>query len=148
MAIATVGEDGNWVMHRPSHELGPEDLADTRRLAEPGEGFVIAVGRESSPGVAADQDAMQPILNTKVVKSYAAEWHTSAIEELRALDVDWAQVGSLDDVRPLAFPVKCPFRRIRRRKCANPGEGFVGGVGLAVARAEFKPTPVRPVGWG
>jgi hypothetical protein len=105
MVIATVGEDGNFVMYRPAHELDPEDLADTRNLSVPGQGFSIAVGPETTPGVAASK--MQPILQTKVVKSYAAEWHTSAIDELAALEVDWARFGSLSDheMQKLAKPI-------------------------------------------
>jgi hypothetical protein len=113
MVIATVGEGGNFVMYRPAHELGPEDLADTRNLSTPGEGFSIAVGTETTPGVAAEK--MQPILQTKVVKSYAAEWHTSAIDELAALEVEWARFGNLSDeeMQKLAKPIGQATRLFR-----------------------------------
>lgn len=119
MVIATVGEGGNFVMYRPPHELGPDDLADTRRLYSPGEGFSVAVGTETAPGVAAKK--MQPILQTKVVKSYAAEWHTSAIDELAVLDVDWALVGNLgdDEMQKLAKPISQATRLFREQAKAS-----------------------------
>lgn len=115
MVTATVGEGGNFVMYRPGHELGPDDLADTRRLYSPGEGFSVAVGTETTPGVAAKK--MQPILQTKVVKSYAAEWHTSAINELAALEVDWARFGNLgdDEMQKLAAPINQATRLFREQ---------------------------------
>jgi hypothetical protein len=119
MVIATVGEQGNWTMYRPGHQLGADDLADTRRLAGPGEGFTIAVGAESTPGVAAE--VMQPILQTKVVKSYAAEWHTSAIDDLAVLEVGWARFGSLSDVEmaKLTTPISQATRIFKEEAAEN-----------------------------
>jgi hypothetical protein len=40
-------------------------------------------------------------------QSYAAEWHTSAIDELAALEVEWARFGNLsdDEMEKLAKPI-------------------------------------------
>lgn len=50
MVIVNVGEHGNVVIYKPAHELEEQDLTGTRNPAAEGEGFVIAVGAENSPG--------------------------------------------------------------------------------------------------
>lgn len=41
------------------------------------------------------------------LKSYSAEWHTSAIDDLAALEVEWAKLGGLgsEEAQALAQPI-------------------------------------------
>ena len=95
-------------MWRPPHELTPDEIEAGRRLAEPGQNFTLAVGTETEPGVPAPPEAMQTILNTPLQQAYAAEWHSSAIDELAKLEVPWARYGSLGDgaMSELADPIR------------------------------------------
>lgn len=95
MVAVTVGEKGNWTMFKPAHQLGPGDLVGTRRIAKAGEAFRISVGLEPEPGGTPME--MQTFLESRVLREYVAEWHSSAIDELAKLNVDWAEFGGVDD---------------------------------------------------
>ena len=104
----SVGDSGLIQMWRPPHEITENEIMASRTLGEPGQNFTLAVGRERERGVAAPQKAMRTILNAKLQQAYAAEWHSSAIEELAELEVPWAQYGSVSDadMATLAGPIK------------------------------------------
>lgn len=120
MVIANVGEDASFTIYRPAHELGPEDFADTAKMAEPGGEFVIAVGTENSPGSASTE--MQSIIKTKAVERYTAEWHTTAIQDLETLEVDWAKFGGLTDeeLQKLAKPIHEVGRHFKEQTSGPP----------------------------
>jgi hypothetical protein len=120
MVVANIGEDASFTIYRPGHELGPDDFGDTEKAAEPGGEFVIAVGNEDSPG--SDASEMQAIIKTKAVERYAAEWHTTAIEDLEALKVDWAKFGGLSDeeLGKLAQPIREVGRHFKKQASALP----------------------------
>jgi hypothetical protein len=100
------GSFSNW---RTPASLTPEDLAESRKLHEPGTAFQLSVGKQPEQGVPAPPEEMRAVLGGPIVKSYAAEWHSDAIEELRKLNPEWAAYVVLDDsgeeIRSLSRPI-------------------------------------------
>jgi hypothetical protein len=88
------GSFENW---RGPDALTLEDLAHSRELPSPGSSFTILVGKESSRGVPAPQEAMRPVLSAPLAQSYVAEWHSGVIEELVKLKPGWAGWTELPD---------------------------------------------------
>ncbi|MBS1894714.1 MAG: hypothetical protein JST59_25720 [Actinobacteria bacterium] len=113
--IATVGEKMNWAMHRPRHELTKEDLEEARAPAGPGESMVIAIGTEDAPGEGAKE--MRTIGETMVMEAYKAQWHSAAIDELRALEVPWFGIATPTDetLQNLATPMAQAARELAGR---------------------------------
>ena len=105
------GSFSNW---RTPASLTPEDLATSRQLHKPGTNFTLSMGKQPAKGVPAPEEEMRSFLSGPIVTSYAAEWHSEAIEELGTMNPDWAGYVVLEDhgetIRSLQEPIKAAQR--------------------------------------
>jgi hypothetical protein len=102
-------EDGSFSNWRPPESLSPEDLASSRQLHEPGTDFTLSMGKQPAEGVPAPPEEMRPFLSGPITTSYAAEWHSEAIDELRKINPEWARYTVAEDggeaIRALREPI-------------------------------------------
>jgi hypothetical protein len=130
--------DGSFSNWRPPETLSPEDLARSRQLHEVGSEFTLAIGTQPRPGLPAPPEAMRPVLGGPITRSYAAEWHSTAIDELRVLNPGWARYTVLEDngeaIRSLREPIAAAERaalEISRELGMDPWIGGFAAKALA-----------------
>ena len=96
--IADHGSSNHW---RDPRGLTPEDLAQSRQLAPPGSAMQLAMGLQPGPNEPAPPEAMHVVLQGTIAASYAAEWHTGVVDELREIDREgwsgWVMTGGDND---------------------------------------------------
>jgi hypothetical protein len=129
------GSFSNW---RPPESLSREDLANSRQLHEVGSEFTLAMGKQPAQGVPAPPEAMHAFLSGPITKSYAAEWHSEAIDELRELNPEWARYTVTEDggeaIRSLREPIAAAERaalEISRELKMDPWIGAFAAKALA-----------------
>ncbi|HEX3360992.1 MAG TPA: hypothetical protein VHS74_08385 [Solirubrobacterales bacterium] len=116
---AAIGEDMNFTSFRPRHELTDDDLKQPAMQGEVGERFSISIGVQRAPDDSAKE--LQPLGETVVRDAYSVQWHSTAIDELQALGVTWADFGapSEEDLRGLQPAINATTREFADRLRGN-----------------------------